>query len=345
MDKNISQQVRKEIEQYKLEIQNTELKAEIQAANDALVLQKQHTEHLYSSMTWVIGIIGLVVAVAGIAIPIWNAYQSQEMKKELQEIKTNVDDFIENKFVEWERKDIDRVLNAFLDGTIDVNGYKAALRLKQPPLEHLEKIFDKLFSKFDSKTELKETALVGGANVSQFFSYIFVDLDDTNNEDLQTIKNKIVNSEWFLPILSQINPIRSKVGGKMFGWFYAVQGKQKIIDMLSNIDKGSEQPRNFWNLVRMVQSESFNIDNESKVEIYKTIAQRILSEKTSISSVTMVQNNKLIIDKLDDNGILDKASIEDLNHSELASFGIEGLGFTHIKKDSYLAQKIRERKN
>ena len=69
----MKQQITYGLNQYKLEVQNQELQAQIIQANHIIEMQNQHIEHIFTSMNVLIGIMGLFVAIFGVIIPLWNA--------------------------------------------------------------------------------------------------------------------------------------------------------------------------------------------------------------------------------------------------------------------------------
>lgn len=58
MSTNLNQQIKQELNQYRLEVQNQELKTQIAQTNRIIELQNQHIEQIFNSMNLFIGIRG-----------------------------------------------------------------------------------------------------------------------------------------------------------------------------------------------------------------------------------------------------------------------------------------------
>lgn len=50
MTTTLNQQIKQELSQYRLEVQNQELQAQILQANHIIEMQNQHIEHIFSSI-------------------------------------------------------------------------------------------------------------------------------------------------------------------------------------------------------------------------------------------------------------------------------------------------------
>lgn len=81
MATTLNQQIKQELNQYRLEVQNQELQAQVLQANYIIEMRNQHIEHIFNTINVLIGIMGLFVAIFGIIIPLWNTWKSAQIKK------------------------------------------------------------------------------------------------------------------------------------------------------------------------------------------------------------------------------------------------------------------------
>ena len=134
MTTTLNQQIKQELEQYRLEVQNQELQVQVLQANYIIEMQNQHIEHIFSSINVLIGIMGIVVAIFGIVIPLWNTWKSAQIKKNIELEVKDANSFITNKFKEWEDIEAENAIKRYISNEISWQDLHSILKYK--PLSH-----------------------------------------------------------------------------------------------------------------------------------------------------------------------------------------------------------------
>lgn len=311
--------------------QHPELQTQIGIARDTIAAQNQHITELYSAMSVIIGTLTLVVAVFGIAVPLWTAKKSKDMEKDLKENIVRIDDFITNKFKEWENQKNEKVLEKYLDGTLNWDEYMTSLKWQPLSAEHLDKIFK------HAVTQGNKSPHFYAKYIKDLACFLFIYNNSNNNENYQKYKKLIFEYKYFpylaLYICQQdnnLNPDDHDIHHYILA-NASEQEQQTQLKLLLDINEACALDR----ALRLISLLNLSIDNN----LAEIIAEKIFSSNSS-DTLPKIENNNNIVDLLIKKGILTKISnLTPLENYNIIKFFFNGVSF-HLSKESYLASKI-----
>ncbi len=301
----MKQQITYGLNQYKLEVQNQELQAQIIQANHIIEMQNQHIEHIFTSMNVLIGIMGLFVAIFGVIIPLWNAWKSAQMKKDVENAVKDANLFITNKFQEWESAEIENALKRYKNNEISWQALQGIIKYKPLTYEQLLDIYN--------------TAII------------------VDNQGMVECLTQYIFKEHFNDKSDGYNKIRSLVANSKFFPLFAYKLTEGIVNALLFVsDKKRENIINQAIDTSVTSFLAYNHINE-KIPLSSNnkshIVNKIIQEKCS-SSLQILENNSEFIDMLIEKGLLEECSY---NERHGYSYGTAILSLGH---NSYLKQKL-----
>ncbi len=306
MATTLNQQIKQELNQYRLEVQNQELQAQVLQANHIIEMQNQHIEHIFNTINVLIGIMGLFVAIFGIIIPLWNAWKSTQMKKDVELAVKDANSFITNKFKEWEDIEAENAIKRYISNEISWQDLHSILKYK--PLSHKYLL------------EIYNAAVIADNQgmIECLTCYVFDEHYTDKSEGYNKVRNLIVDSKYFPQFAYKLTPA--------------------IVNALLSIsDKKRE---NIINQVIDISVTSFLAYNhiDEKIALSSNnknhIVDKIIQEKSS-SALQILENNREFIDMLIKKGLFENCSLNGHNYCY-------GLAILSLKHDSYLYQKLED---
>ncbi len=315
----IEKQINQELEQYQLAVQNNELKSQIGIAKDTITYQNQHITELYSAMTLLIGILTLIVAVFGIAVPLWTAKKSKDIEKELKDNIARIDDFITNKFQEWENQDLDKALDRYIRGELSWIGYHTILKWKPMPFEHMKKICD--FINVYYKQPLSDCREL----LSPLAYYLFIEHKNSTTDDFQKGRELIINSDYLYVLALE----SSKTYIEILKEINEKKRNEKILDLLEQSDNIP-----LYNAVDAIIDGDF-----LSSKINEIIAKKIIKRK-DYCSLKIVENTQSIIDILKKEKLFDEVESIYPPRGNDMQINLWNTAF-QINKDSCLAKELQ----
>jgi len=317
MTNALNQQMSHQIKQYKLEIQNQELQTQIAQANHTIEMQNQHIEQIFSTMNILIGIMGLFVAIFGVIIPLWNAWKSTQMKKEVELAVKDANSFITDKFQEWELAETDNALKRYKNNEITWQDLHSILKYKPLTYEQLLDIYN--------------AAMItdNQGMIECLTQYIFKEHFDNKSDGYNKIRSLVVNSKFFPQFAYKLT--EGIVNALLFA---SNKKRENIINESIDLSVTSFLYHN-----HIDKKISLSSSNKSH------IVNKIIQEKNS-SSLQIVENNSEIIDMLIEKGLLEDCSFN--GHSYCYGSAILSLNqnsYLYQKLEDYFVNKIVERMN
>ncbi len=315
----LQQQLNTSLNQYRFEVQNQELKTQIQVAQNTISQQNQHITDMFNSMNFIIVVIGIFVAIFGIIVPIIMTIVSIKNKNELKQIKENVDDFILNKFKEWENEKIDKSLDRYLNNEILWTSFHANANFELMTYERMKKVIDCAISEGNKNPK---DFLNKGYNI---ITYVFDEHCNNKNKDFENIRKYILNCKYFYTLVMKQNHLYAK----SIKFCTEQQQEKLILDLLKNSDIVG-----ISNAVRAILEVEYLTST-----IEKLIAEKIIEQK-DILAVRKIENNENIVNLLLDKNIFDEANIFKPINNEMQ---LNWYSTSSISADSYLAKKLQEK--
>ena len=317
MATTLNQQIKQELNQYRLEVQNQELQAQVLQANHIIEMQNQHLEHIFSSINVLIGIMGIVVAIFGIAIPLWNAWKSTQMKKDIELAIKDANSFITNKFQEWENSEIENALRRYKNNEITWQDLHSILKYKPLTYEQLLGIYN--------------VAIVADNKdmIECLTQYIFKEHFNDKSDGYNKIRNLVVNSKTF-PLFAY--KLTEGIVNALL--FVSDKKRENIINQVVDISVTSFLAYNHID-------EKIALSTSNKIHIVDNIIQ----EKSS-SSIQMLENNKEFIDMLVEKGLFEDCSFNQHHYCYgTAILSLRSDSYLYKKLEDYFVNKIVERMN
>lgn len=317
MTTTLNQQIKQELNQYRLEVQNQELQAQVLQANHIIEMQNQHIEHIFSSINVLIGIMGIVVAIFGIVIPLWNAWKSAQMKKDVELAVKDANLFITNKFKEWEDVEAENAIKRYISNEISWQDLHSILKYK--PLTDKQLL------------EIYNAAIIADNQgmIECLTCYIFNEHYTDKSEGYNKVRNLIVDSKYFPQFAYKLTPA--------------------IVNALLSVsDKKRE---NIINQVIDLSVTSFLAYNhiDEKIALSSSnknhIVDKIIQEKSS-SALKILENNKEFIDTLVEKGLFEDCSFNEHGYCyATAVLSLNKNSYLYQKLEDYFVNKIVEQMN
>lgn len=306
MTTTLNQQIKQELEQYRIDVQNQELQVQILQANHIIEMQNQHIEHIFSSINVLIGIMGIVVAIFGIVIPLWNAWKSTQMKKDVELAVKDANLFITNKFKEWEDVEAENAIKRYISNEISWQDLHSILKYK--PLTDKQLL------------EIYNAAIIADNQgmIECLTCYIFNEHYTDKSEGYNKIRNLIVDSKYFPQFAYKLTP-------GIVNALLSVSDKKRENIINQVIDLSVTSFLSYNHIDEKIALSSNNINH---------IVDKIIQEKSS-SALQILENNREFIDMLIEKGLFEDCSL--YKHSYCYDTAVLSL-----KHDSYLSQKLED---
>lgn len=306
MTTTLNQQMKQDLNQYRLEVQNQELQAQVLQANHIIEMQNQHIEHIFSSINVLIGIMGIVVAIFGIVIPLWNAWKSTQMKKDVELAVEDANSFVTNKFKEWEECEAKNAIKKYINNEISWQDLHSILKYKPLTPKQLLEIYN-------------AAIIADNKNMIECLTnYIFNEHYTDKSEGYNKVRNLIVDSKYFPQFASKLTP-------DIVNALLSVSDKKRenIINQIIDLSASS-----FLSCNHIDEKIALSSNNKNH------IVDKIIQEKSS-SALRILENNKEFIDLLIKNGLFKDCSIKGNEYY----FGMANLS---LQPNSYLKQKLEQ---
>ena len=306
MATNLTQQIKQELNQYRLEVQNQELKTQIAQTNRIIELQNQHIEQIFNSMNLFIGIMGLYIAIFGVIMPIWNAWKSAQMKKEVELAVKDANSFITNKFYEWEKAEAEKAIERYLNDEISWQSLHSILKYKPLNFEQMSKIYNTAIHK-DNQNMLECLTY-----------YVFKEHFDIKTEEYNKIRNLVINSKYFPRFAYKLDE------GIVNALLFVPDKKRESI-----INQAIDTSVTSFLACNKVDKK-IALSDKNKIHL----VNKIIEEKYA-GALRLLEHNNELVDMLIEKGLFKECS----NNKHGYCFGTAILALT---PNSYLKQKLEE---
>ncbi len=311
---NLQNQINAGLSQYKLEIQNQELQAQVQQANQIIAAQNQHMEHIYAGMGWTVGILSLLLAIFGIIVPIIMSVIANNYRKELLEARDEVDKFINKKFNEWEKEESKNAIEKFLNDEITWQELHTILKYRPLTYDQMYRIYSFANNNGNEK------------KLKLLFYYVYEYNFNNKSEEYDKIRNLILHNKLF-PLFTGC-----RLSKPVINAFSTITEKEKEIKINAFIDFAEQ-----GTFILFLQDLSRN----DSVKLTKSNIQNIVNKLMTPPNghyVTAIQCNQEIIDQLFEAGFFEKIQMNGINN-ESVNLIIDN-AYIKIKISSYLYQCI-----
>ncbi len=309
MAETLNQLVKKEVNQYRLEVQNQELQTQIAQANRMIEVQNQHVEQLFNSINILICIMAFFVAVFGVIFPLWNAWKSNQMKKEVEEAVKDTNSFITNKYIEWERSEANSAVERYKNGEISWQSLHSILKYKPLNFKHMSEIYNTAVTT-DNQLMLECITC-----------YVFKEHFDNKTEEYDKIRTMVINSKYF-PMYAY-----KPDEGTLNALLYIPDNKREnVINQAIDF--------NIVKFLGFLTKEKKSLLTEANK---KYIVDKIVREKVS-AALYHVENDKELVDMLIEKGLFESLELND--HAGV-SFRYDTT-IISLKRNSYLKKKLED---
>lgn len=310
----LQRQINENFKQYKLEIQNQELQAQVQQANQTIAAQNQHMEHIYAGMGLTVTVLGILLTFLGIVVPICILAISNNFQKELKEARDEVDNFINRKFSEWEKEESENAIEKFLSGEITWQELHTILKYRLLTYEQMYRIYT--IANNNSKVE----------QLRLLFHYVFEYHFDIKSDEYERIRDLILHNRLFC-LFTRCRLSKAVINS--FSTLTDIGKEAKINELIDCAEQGT-----FISFLQDLSSKDY-------INLTKNNIQNIVNKLMAPSNgqyITAIQNNQKIINPLFEAGFFERIKINGVNN-KTANLIIDNAHIS-IETSSYFYQCI-----
>lgn len=335
MNEQFQKQIKKELEQYKLEVKNKELQTQIENAKDTINSQNQHMANIYGGMSFLLVFLSVIAAIFGFFIPYLYKERTKELKNEYEKMKNDfeqktkdVNNFMTGKFKEWENQSIDKAVDKYLKGELSWNNIQTILKGEPMSYEHMKKIFDFAKEKGDISPDRFLEPVMQNEPIAELVIYLFEKQKYYKNNDFEKIRNNIIDCKYFYLLAScALKNIYKEILQSL-----SEDKKQaKILELLKYSNK------RLYEVVNIVTDCCSHLS----LEVEKIITEKIITEKC-IGTLFRFKDNQNIINIIEEEKFFDKVNISNIAKGEIKIISSLSEFESTINKDSYLAKRLLE---